>query len=382
VSTKPPGCAGCPSELLNSGFAFGEGDTTAPIMLVGEALGESESIEGRPFVGGTGRMLRTMLWQAGLSPHHYYLTNVVKCRPPLNRAPNELEVLNCTTRYLTKEIEHVKPRVIVPVGDTALRACLPGSPAGISVVRGHAFSGPHATVIPIVHPSFVARGNPEYWAITVSDLKRIKDHATHPHTFARPEHLNLEPTLSDVLQMSANLLDKRLPVAFDIETLGEREQTNVICIGFAWSPTEALCVPFLRRGGYPYWRNEWEERQAWAACCRIFGSDALKITQNGFTFDLPVLADLGVFFRRHTVVDTLIKHHIVATELPHSLAFLTSIYTDLPYYKGDVRKHGGMLWAPDDVLRRYNLLDCIATYIANFEIDKEMEELKIYERTR
>lgn len=378
MTSKPPGCAGCPSEPLNQGFAFGEGDTSARVMFIGEALGETEAIEGKPFVGGTGRMLRTMLWQAGFLPHQYYLTNVVKCRPPANRIPNSVEIDVCTSRYLNKEVERVAPRVLVPVGDTALNYCLPHPPAGITQVRGHVFEQDHRQVIPIVHPSFVARGNPEYWAITVCDLKRIKDHADHPHSVARRERLNIQPSLQDINLMVERILDERLAVAFDIETLGELETTNIICIGFAWSPIDALCVPFLRRGGYNYWHNDWEERKAWQACCKLFSSDVLKITQNGFTFDLPVLADLGVVFKRHTVVDTLIKHHVVATELPHSLAFLTSIYTDLPYYKGDVRAHGGMLWAPDDVLRRYNLLDCIATYIANFQIDKEMEELKIY----
>lgn len=381
MTLKPPGCEGCPSEKINQGFAFGEGPTTARIMLIGEALGESEALEGKPFVGGTGRMLRTMLWQAGLSPHTYYLTNVVKCRPPGNRAPLSEEIGSCSARYLTKEIERVRPNVLVPVGDTALRWLLPDSPAGITQVRGHIFESAWGKVIPIVHPSFVARGNPEYWAITVTDLKRIKDHASTPLVPERREQFTLAPSLLDIKRMSEQILDQRLPFAFDIETLGEREETNIICIGFAWSPFDAMCVPFLRRGGYNYWRNDWEEEQAWKYLCRLFGSPVLKITQNGFTFDLPVLADLGVVFRRHTVVDTLIKHHVIATELPHSLAFLTSIYTDLAYYKGDVRAAGGMLWAPDEVLRRYNVLDCIATYIANFHIDKEMEELAIYAKS-
>jgi hypothetical protein len=84
---------------------------------------------------------------------------------------------------------------------------------------------------------------------------------------------------------------------------------------------------------------------------------------------------LGVKFPHGSVVDTLIKHHVVATELPHSLAFLTSIYTDLEFYKQDVKAAGGMLWAPDDVLRRYNLLDCVATYITNFGLERDFKEL-------
>jgi uracil-DNA glycosylase family 4 len=321
-------------------------------------------------------MLRTMLWQAGLSPSDYYLTNVVKCRPPGNRVPTKYEIARCTKNYLIPELRQIRPNVIVAVGETALRFFLPDAPAGVTQVRGHIFTaGEFGKLLPIVHPSFVARGNPEYWAITVTDLKKAKQHSQSDELAPREERFILSPSLQDVTSTIDHLIANRLAVAFDIETIGELEQTNILCVGLAWSPADAMCVPFLRRGGYPYWHNEWEELKAWEALCNLFTSDCLKITQNGFTFDLPVLMDLGVKFKRGTVVDTLIKHHIVATELPHSLAFLTSIYTDLPYYKSDVRRQGGMLWAPDEVVRRYNVLDCVATYIANFQLDSEMKEL-------
>jgi hypothetical protein len=275
------------------------------------------------------------------------------------------------------ELRKIRPNVVVAVGETALKFLLPKAPAGITQLRGHIFKTEFGKLIPIVHPSFVARGNPEYWAITVTDLKKVRQHSHSGELAPREENFILNPSLSDITSTIDHILTNHLAVAFDIETIGELEQTNVLCVGLAWSHKDALCVPFLRRGGYPYWHNDWEEFKAWEALCKLFASDCLKITQNGFTFDLPVLMDLGVKFRHGTVVDTLIKHHIVATELPHSLAFLTSIYTDLPYYKGDVRRHGGMLWAPDDVVRRYNVLDCIATYITNFQLDAEMKELKL-----
>jgi len=378
--TKPSGCNGCPVQHLNTGFAFGEGPTTARIMLVGEALGEQEANEGKPFCGGTGRMLRMMLHQTGLGPADYYLTNVIKCRPASGTTIGPREIEHCTNTYLNKEVQHVKPNIVVPVGDTSLRHFLSHVPAGITQVRGHIFASPFGKTIPIVHPSYVVQGNPEYWAITVADLKRIKDHAGSSTMPERLENFNINPTLQAVIKTTEMLLKTGQEFSFDIETLGERNSINVICIGLAWSASDAICIPFLRRGGYNYWRTEWEEFKAWEALCRLFEGDNIKITQNGFTFDLPVLMDLGMRFKRHTVVDTLIGHHVVATELPHSLAFLTSIYTEMDYYKGDVKRHGGMLWAPDDVLRTYNAKDCIATYIAKQHIWEEMKELNIYER--
>ena len=374
-------CVGCPSALVNTGFAMGEGPTTAPIMLIGEALGEQEANEGRPFVGGTGKMLRMMLHQAGIPESMFYITNVVKCRPPGNRIPTQTEIEMCTTRYLNKEISCVKPSVIVPVGDVALRTICPDSRGGIITSRGYTFSSRHGKVIPIVHPSYVARGNPQYWAITVADLGKVKDAAlgrSKPHP---PERFILRPTVDQVAEACDTIKRGRLRFAFDLETVGERETLNIMCIGFAWSPSDAICVPLLTRGGHPYWRNYSDEYQVWHMLCDLFDSDIDVVGQNIFTFDIPKLLEVGVHFRRTNDLgasrahDTLIRHHNIATELPHSLAFLGSIYTDIPHYKLMVKGAGGMMWAPDDIMWTYNLRDCVTTYIADQAISQEMVEL-------
>jgi DNA polymerase len=181
-------------------------------VLVGEALGESEAVEGLPFVGGTGRMLRTMLWQAGLSPSDYYLTNVVKCRPPGNRVPTKEEISCCTQRYLLKELDQIRPNVVVAVGETALKFLLPEAPASITQIRGHVFSSDFGKLVPIVHPSFVARGNPEYWAITVTDLKKVKHHSHSPELAPREEYVILNPTLTHVTTTIDYIISNHLTV--------------------------------------------------------------------------------------------------------------------------------------------------------------------------
>lgn len=378
--TKPEACSVCPSAAINQGYAPGEGPEPAPIMFVGEALGETEANEGRPFRGGTGKMLRMMLHQAGLRPHEYYITNVVKCRPPANRTPTANEITICTSLYLEKEIERVRPKVLCPVGDTAMRYFLGNAVGGIQTSRGYVFDSVHGyTVIPIVHPSFVARGNREYWAITVYDLKKIKLASQGLLPKPQPNRFNIYPTIDDVRAVCKMILNKQLRIAFDLETLGELQKINILCCGVAWSNNDAICVPFLKRGGVPYWDNTDHEAEAWYWLNELWESDCMKVGQNIFTFDIPVLMQFGVQFKRHTCRDTLIRHHCIGLELPHSLSFLTSVYTRLPHYKLDVKSAGGFMWAPDETVRKYNCLDCIATYQVDTLLTKEMIDFGILE---
>ncbi len=374
---KPADCESCISRSINQGYAPGEGPTPANIMFVGEALGETEANEGRPFRGGTGKMLRMMMHQAGLHPHEYYITNVVKCRPPQNRTPITAEINHCTTVYLKQELERVRPKVVVPVGDTAMKYFLGGGVGGIQTARGYVFDHPGGyAVLPIVHPSFVARGNREFWSITVYDLKKAKLLSQGLLPRPKPPAFNLFPSIRDVRDICKMILNKKLRISFDLETVGYKEKLNIMCIGVAWSGNEAVCVPFLKRGGHPYWGDA-DEREAWSWLNELWLSDCIKVGQNIFTFDIPVLMQHGVEFKRHTCRDTLIRHHCIGLELPHSLAFLTSVYTRLGHYKLDVKKAGGMLWAPDEIMRRYNCMDCIATYQVDTLLTKEMIDFGI-----
>ena len=377
-TAKPSTCKDCSSYSIGTGFAAGEGPIPADIMFIGEALGETEANEGRPFRGGTGKMLRMMMHQAGLMPHEYFITNVVKCRPPANRTPTPGEIHTCTELYLKKEIANVRPKVIVPVGDVALKHLLGPAVGGIQTARGYVFDYPGgAVVIPIVHPSFVARGNREFWAITVNDLKKIR--LASKGLLPKPKDASflLNPTISEVRDICKMILDRKLRVSFDLETVGEMHNINIMCCGLAWSAHEAICVPFLKRGGEVYWQDPLHEAEAWYWLNEIWQSDCIKVGQNIFTFDIPVLMQFGVEFKRHTCRDTLIRHHCIGLELPHSLAFLTSVYTRLPHYKLDVKKAGGFIWAPDDVMRKYNCYDCIATYQVDTLLTQEMIEFGI-----
>lgn len=109
-------CRKCPLCEGRTNVVFGEGNENADILLIGEAPGANEDIEGRPFIGRSGKLLDSMLEEAGLSREkNIYITNMAKCRPPENRDPKPAETEVCR-EWLTRQIELIKPKIIVCVG--------------------------------------------------------------------------------------------------------------------------------------------------------------------------------------------------------------------------------------------------------------------------
>jgi uracil-DNA glycosylase family 4 len=103
----------------------GEGPFDAEILFCGEAPGYNESLQGKPFVGSAGKFLSELLQIAGLRREDVYITNVVKCRPPENRAPFDDEIETCATNYLQKQVAIIKPKLlVVALGRTAAGALL------------------------------------------------------------------------------------------------------------------------------------------------------------------------------------------------------------------------------------------------------------------
>jgi DNA polymerase len=123
---------------------------------VGEAPGEDEDLQGVPFVGRSGKLLDETITSLGLDPKQdIYVCNIIKCRPPANRRPEEEEVSACID-YLEEQLKLVSPKVIVALGNTAVGNLLPGS-SGITKVHGQFFKRGTTLVMPAYHPSYVIR---------------------------------------------------------------------------------------------------------------------------------------------------------------------------------------------------------------------------------
>jgi uracil-DNA glycosylase family 4 len=129
----------------------GEGSTTARLMFVGEAPGEQEDNQGRPFVGAAGKLLTELLDSISLRRDDVYITNIVKCRPPNNRPPRKDEAEACKP-YLERQIALIQPRVICPMGNSAIQGLMKTEDS-VASLHGIPFEADSVTYFPLYHPA-------------------------------------------------------------------------------------------------------------------------------------------------------------------------------------------------------------------------------------
>ncbi len=144
-------CINCRLSKNRKNAVPGEGPESAKVMFVGEAPGEQEDTQGRPFVGAAGKLLTELLQSVGLRREDVYITNVVKCRPPNNRQPRADEAQACRP-YLDRQIALIRSLVICPMGNSAIRALL-NSEESVTTIHGIPFEVEGITYFPMYHPA-------------------------------------------------------------------------------------------------------------------------------------------------------------------------------------------------------------------------------------
>ena len=346
--------------------------------------------QGKPFVGASGQELTKMLRDAGINRHECYITNVFWTRPPGNKIeghcgkkaempkdypypplragkylrPQHLEdvgevenahIAEIHRRFIDPsqqtavlypvdvlerlgfELNIIAPNIIIALGNTAcwallghtgitaLRGCI--APSKLAFRRDHNSTTSHGIkVLPTFHPAAILR----QWTnrvITLADLVKAKREAEFPEIRVPAREIWINPTLFDI-QDFMHTLPEGDPLAFDIETAGGM----ISCIGFAPYKDLAIVIPFLDpdKPGYNYWSEE-EEVLVWKMVREILASSVPKVAQNGL-YDLQYLWRAGIPVNGLTH-DTMILHHALQPEMPKSLAFLGSVYTDSPSWK-------------------------------------------------
>jgi DNA polymerase len=173
------GCRRCGLWEGRTNTVFGEGAAHARLVFVGEGPGQEEDRSGRPFVGRAGQLLAKMIQAMGLTREEVFICNVVKCRPPNNRAPAPEEVQACWG-YLCRQLQILRPEVIVTLGNPATKTLL-NTRTGITRLRGSFQSLPpiapgleNTPVMPTFHPSYVLRQyTPETRGKVWSDLQQV-----------------------------------------------------------------------------------------------------------------------------------------------------------------------------------------------------------------
>ena len=166
-------CTRCPLHLERTHVVHTEGNRKARLMFVGEAPGADEDIQARPFVGRAGQLLTKIIEAIGLKREEVLIGNVNRCRPPGNRAPTTEEATTCKP-YLLREIAIVQPKVIVVLGNTAMKNLL-DTREGITRLRGRFQDYKGIKVMPTFHPAYLLR-DPSKKRETWEDLKMVRDY--------------------------------------------------------------------------------------------------------------------------------------------------------------------------------------------------------------
>lgn len=316
------------------------------VMLVGEAPGSEEDIQGEPFVGGSGRLLTALLSANGLSRKLCYITNVVKCRPPGNRKPEPSEIDTCK-QWLIEEVRLLRPKVIVALGDTASQT-LTGLP--ISHVGGTYPSKEEFGSIPTLicyHPAYVMR-NRSLIPILGFDLTKIREPVVEYPRNYNPLATSVEFEIA--ARQASNW------VSVDIETHGSMSapkdalnpfKAGLLGIGICTEPGFALSIPY--------------DDSSKLVIADFLASDVPKVFQNA-SFDLAVLTTLG-FKVKNVVWDTMVAAHVLYSSAPADLDFLRARYTNIPPYKVAYKgkKRGGVEGMTRERLGEYNCYDVDVT---------------------
>lgn len=368
---------------------YGEGDKNAKILIVGEAPGAREDRVGKPFKGKAGQLLNKMLRKAGILRQACWITNVVKEKPPGNNIDKFIEIKKGSVYptseykkyedYLYDEIRDIDPNIIVPTGATALWAVC--REKGITKWRGSVIDSivdrPDGNgkykALPVLHPASAFR---QYiWQHYIAfDLKKVRKKKDSPDIKRKDRQYILRPDFHQVMSYLEDCKNKDRH-AFDIEVSGK----EVSCISFAKDTKSAISIPFRDRGR-EYFGIE-QEAEIWESIGELLEGPVASIAHNA-TFDATFL------FRKYgiktdNIHDTMVAHAILYPEFKKGLGFITSIYTDIPYYKDEGKENFNKDYDTfNQSFWLYNAKDSIVLMEALPKMMKELQEqgnLETYE---
>lgn len=355
------------------------GPCPAKIMIVGEAPGADEERIGKPFIGASGFELDRMLGEAGILRSECFITNVSRVRPPHNDIGNFIDFRKTCPgptyikrngiwidkpivdgiAKLEQEIALCKPDLVIALGNLSLWA-LTGN-WGIKNWRGSSIqasmNGCEFVVVPTYHPAAVLR-QWNWRPYVITDLRRaakiLRDGLAVPHYnfIIRPQ---LDKVASTIERLLRRADEGPLHLSPDIET----RHGHIDCIGFAWSKTEAISIPFLIYGGTPYW-SESEELEVLTLIRRLAKHPNIYVSGQNWSYDAQyIFRHWGITFRLG--LDTMVTHHLLFPGTDKSLDVLSSLYCDYHLFWKEDNKEAN-LKQDDDKRWVYNATDCIRTY--------------------
>lgn len=348
-------------------LVVGRGNKNAKIAFIGEAPGQEELRTGEPFKGPTGKMLcNQILGNNAIPEEACYFDNVMQTAPR-GRNPTKNEILSAIPNLRLRLRDLPNINVFVAVGNVALQALSVFQYDGITKFRGSILKSRllGKKLVPVVHPSFIMQGEHRYLHVAIADVERAYEESQTPElSLPKREHKILYD-FGEACDFLESLTNFSGPIAFDVET------GSLPCLGFATDISESFTIPF-QSDDKPGLRSSEQRGALCGILARVFTKDRRIITQNGL-FDTNVLwRDYGIEPENWQIhSDTMYQHQLLYPELPHSLAFISSIYTREPFYKDE-----GRAWKrgrdSEEGFFRYNGKDCCVTLESYLAMDEEL----------
>lgn len=362
---RNPDCTLCPlHEDAEFVCLMGSGSRKSKIMVIGEAPGQREDEEHQAFVGSAGKVLRSVLDQVGIDLASVYITNVAKCRPPSNRTPDRKEIKVCTSEYLTREFEQVRPEFVLLLGNSALRGVIGKS--GITKYNGVVYrvniaEGVKASVMGTVHPAAVLR-NPRYKDVFAADIIRFANLTRGIST--QPETKIYVIRNARQLNWLRQRMMKAKEISWDVETATEPvEKPYVRGPGQEWWDDESYItsISFSVEEGTSYAflldhpDTPWQSPAAVLEACRPFmlRKDARYIAHNG-KFDARWMHAKGIPVRQD--FDTMLAAHMLDENRQKGLKPLSKIELGAAPYNEEIDTKQTRT-IPGKKLVRYNARD-------------------------
>lgn len=368
-----------------------EANPGATVAVIGEAPGENEEIVGRPFVGKSGEELDKALKLSGLHRSRTHITNVLACRPPGNdlkaflrkikkgatdedgvmagvaaefeaaqwRSGELISPIECCTPRLKKEVSGF--RHFITLGKTASQA-LTGSTSNILAIRGGLLTlnetewSPEWKVMPTIHPAFVLRQR--RWAhVFRNDVFKAYKWFRGVAEWVPPK-IYFNPSVDEL----SAFFGRDQFFTFDLETDGIEPLTcKIRCVGIG-DENEVMLVGLLGKDGLRKFYTDSEERKVVELLKSFFEDGSkVKVGHNAGSYDYQVLrCQWGI--NTKPILDTILLHKSVESELPHNLGYVGSLYTEAPAWKTD--RDGNKLSTSsetDEELQEYCSLDVCVT---------------------
>lgn len=372
-------CGECPlsgRDMVNGGTL----NDRPKVVIVGDYPDKHSVGEGKPFGGWAGRMLRSGLKEEGKIPEDMYLTYAIACDAKGFGKYEVEEARKCCLPGLIKEIKDVgSVGIIVSMGFYSKRSL--GIDEDIKKIRGYTrdkrVGKKDVPVMATFSPEYLVKGNISEVDIWRDDIEKFCRIGYKGKAKFDPDVRIVEG--KDAVEAMKEIKNGTI-VAVDIETTSlDPDEGEIKCVGFAVSDKGAVVVPLRREGKKIY--SESNEKRIWKGIERIV-TKCKCIYHNGY-FDAFWFEWKGIKGAKDAIfMDTMVLHHAINSETYHSLAFVTSIYADVPYWKdqkfdSDDEEDKDSSKINDESLFRYNGLDCIATFIIWERMQKDAKTLKV-----